>query len=149
MTTQDNPAQTDAVGLADELHGLIGKLKRKLRDQTDRGELTPSQIAVLIRLERDGPATVTELAHAEHVRSQSMGAIVASLQDNKLIRGEPDPQDGRRTILNVTPACVKKIREIRAVRKSWLTHTIENRLTAQERQTLAKAVALLQRIADA
>jgi hypothetical protein len=57
--------------LAAELHTLSGKLKRRLREQASAGDLTPSQIAVLMHLDRDGPTTVSVLARAEGVRSQS------------------------------------------------------------------------------
>jgi DNA-binding MarR family transcriptional regulator len=69
--------------LAVDLHGLIGKLKRRLREEAHFGDFTFSQTAVLRRLERDGPATVTTLAKAEGVRPQSMGATVAGPSRSK------------------------------------------------------------------
>ena len=65
--------------LAGELRVVVGKLIRRLREQVSPGDFTWSQLSVLKRLERDGPATVTTLARAEGVRPQSMGATVAVL----------------------------------------------------------------------
>ena len=79
--------------LAGELRVLIGKLKRRLREQANPGDFTWSQKSVVIRLEREGPATVTTLARAEGVRPQSMGATVAVLEAAGLVRGSPDPRD--------------------------------------------------------
>jgi len=57
--------------------------------------MTLSQVSVLSRLDRDGPTTVTNLAHAEGVRPQSMGATVSALETTGLVSGAPDPNDGR------------------------------------------------------
>jgi DNA-binding MarR family transcriptional regulator len=134
--------------LAAELHTLNGKLKRRLREQASAGDLTPSQTAVLMHLDRDGPTTVSALARAEGVRSQSMGATVAVLEAAGLVRGAPDPADGRQTILSLTPACREKIKSGRAARQDWLVRAIDAKLTPQEQQQLAAAVKLLNRLVD-
>jgi len=46
-----------AVALALELRGFSSKLKRRLREQADVGDLTSAQTAVIIRLDSDGPTT--------------------------------------------------------------------------------------------
>jgi len=142
------PQIARASTLAAELRSLFGKLKRRLRDQADSGDLTPSQVSVLLRLEREGPATVSALARAEGVRPQSMGATVATLEAAGLVSGEPDPNDGRRTILSLTQACRNWMGEARAARQDWLTRTIETKLSPEEQETLAKGVELLKRLAD-
>jgi DNA-binding MarR family transcriptional regulator len=131
-----------------DLRVVLSKLKRRLREQSSTGDFTPSQTAVLVRLERDGPATVTTLARAEGVRSQSMGATVAVLEEAGLVTGAPDPADGRQTIISLTPACRKRIKDSRAAREDWLFQVIRTRLTAAEQQQLAASVALLQRLVD-
>jgi DNA-binding MarR family transcriptional regulator len=134
--------------LAVELHGLIGKLKRRLREEAHLGDLTFSQTAVLRRLDREGPATVTTLAKAEGVRPQSMGATVTALEAAGLVAGAADPQDGRQTILSLTPACRKMIKEGRATREDWLFRAIQEHLTAEEQAELAIGVELLKRLVD-
>ncbi len=133
--------------LAGELRVLIGKLKRRMREQGQFGDLTLSQTSVLGRLYRDGPATVTELARAEGMRSQSMGAIVAPLQANGFITGKPDPKDGRQTILSITPSCKDWIKATRAKREDWLSRVIQASLSEKEQKELAGALKLLERIA--
>jgi DNA-binding MarR family transcriptional regulator len=143
----DNPRDTQAFVLAGDLRAVLGKLKRRLRAQASTGDLTPSQRSVLLRLERDGPATASSLARVEGMRSQSMGAVIAPLQAAGLILGKPDPNDGRQTILSLTRACRKKIQEGRAARQDWLSRTIEAKLSIAEQEKLAKAIVLLQRLA--
>jgi len=137
-----------ALAMASDLRLLIGQLKRRLREEATLGDFTPSQIAVLRRLHDDGPATVTALARAEGVRSQSMGATVAALEAAGMVSGSPHPSDGRQTILSLTPACRKQVVAGRAAREDWLFRTIQSKLTPKEQGELAHAIELLRRVAE-
>ena len=139
----------DLAELAMELQLLNGKLRRRLRAQATIGDMTPSQIAVLGYLERNpAGATVTELAQAEGVRTQSMGATVAALQAEGLVVGEPDPNDGRKTLLFLTPACRQRLDAGRSLRRDWLVQAMEAQLSGEEIQDLAAAVELLKSVVD-
>jgi DNA-binding MarR family transcriptional regulator len=144
MASPRRKATIDA--LVQELRGLAGKLKRRLREQADVGDLTPSQTAVLMRIEKDGPATTSGLARAESMRPQSMGAVIAALEAAGLIAGTPDPADGRQTLLSLTAPCRSWLAQGRAARQDWLTRTLEARLSPTERDQLAAALPLLQRL---
>lgn len=143
-----DPGAARASALAGELRVLIGKLKRRLRQEVHLGDLTWSQVSVLGHLERNGPATVTELARAEGVRPQSMGATVSVLQAAGLVSGTPHPTDGRQTVLSLTTACRGWIKASRAASEDWLFHAIRTRLAAQEQAELAASVELLKRLVD-
>src|ERR1700729_2997824 len=134
--------------LALDLHALSGKLKRRLRELASAGDLTPSQTAVLMHLDREGPMTVTALARSEGVRSQSMGATIPVLEAAGMVSGSPDPADGRQTILSLTPACRELIRSGRAARHDWLFRAIQTKLTPEEQEQLAAAMSLLNRLVD-
>ena len=136
------------LAMAGDLRVLIGKLNRKLREQAHASDLTSSQKAVLLRLEAGGPATVTTLAKAAGVRPQSMGATVSTLEAAGYISGAPDPDDGRRTILSLTPACREKILTGRAARQDWLYQTIRKKLTPDEFRDLAASIELLKRLVE-
>src|ERR1700676_2956932 len=127
---QDSPVAATAQALAGDLRALIGQFKRMFRDQAALGDMTLSQVSVLSRLDRDGPATVTNLARAEGVRPQSMGATVSALETTRLLSGAPDPSDVRQTIWSLTPACREWIRVGRAAREDWLFHVIQKKLSA-------------------
>jgi DNA-binding MarR family transcriptional regulator len=132
--------------LAESVRGLIRRLKRRMREQSKAGDLSWSQFQMLSRLEREGPATVTTLAHAEGVRPQSMGATMAALETAGHVSAAPDPRDGRQTLWSVTPQTRDLIHATRAASHDWLLHAIEKNLTPQEQQQVAEAVALLDRI---
>ncbi len=149
MNRQSDPSVSmQSAALAEELRSLIGKLKRRLREQANPGDLTPSQVSVLLRLEKGGPATVSNLARAEGMRPQSMSAAIASLEAAGLVSGAADPGDGRQTILSITDDCRDWIRAGRAARQDWLSRTIQARLSPQEQDDLARAVGLLKRLSD-
>lgn len=143
-----DPRVAQAQATARELRALVGKLKRQLREKVGVEGLTLSQVTVLIHLERQGSATVSELARTENVRPQSMGATVAGMQALALIEGAPDPGDGRRTLLSLTKLAHEKIRAIRAAREDWLFHAIRERFNANEQDALARGVELLKRLAE-
>ena len=138
----------DTSTLAGELRGVISTLTRRLREQAHAEDLTGSQKSVLIRLEQGGSATVTALACAEGVRPQSMSATVAALEAAGLVSRTPDPNDGRQTLLFLTPACRDWIAASRAARKDWLLQAIHAKLDAAEQEELRKAVGLLKRLAE-
>lgn len=138
----------DLTALASELQLLNSRLRRRLREQATAGDFTPSQISVLLYLERETTATVTDLAQAEGVRTQSMGATVATLQSAGMVEGQPDPKDGRKTLLSLTPTCRAKLLEGRAVRRHWLVRAMSSQLSETEQIELAAAVALLKRLVE-
>jgi DNA-binding MarR family transcriptional regulator len=134
--------------LAGELRVVIGILIRRVREQTQAGDLTSAQKSVILRLERDGPRTVSTLAKAESVRHQSMRVTVASLETMGVVSGTPDPADGRQTIFKLTPAFLRNLKNSRAMKEDWLFHALQTQLTPSEQDELSSTVKLLQRLAD-
>jgi DNA-binding MarR family transcriptional regulator len=146
---QADPEVASALALAGELRVVLSKLSRRLREQAHAADLTGSQKSVLLRLERDGPATVTALARAEGVRSQSMGATISSLEEAGHVIGSPDPADRRQTILSITGACREWIRAAREAKEDWLFRALRAKLAPREQEQLAGTIELLRRLADA
>ncbi|WP_131113709.1 MarR family winged helix-turn-helix transcriptional regulator [Lichenihabitans psoromatis] len=144
----DDLSETQASVLAQDLRTLLSKLKRRLREQANVGQLTPSQASILLRLETDGPATASSLARAEGMRAQSVRPVIIALQDAGFVTGAPDPNDGRQTVLSLTDTCLGWIQEGRAARQDWLARTIQARLSTQQQVDVAKAVELLKRLVD-
>jgi DNA-binding MarR family transcriptional regulator len=145
---KSNSGTARASALARELRVVISQLRHRLREQSHPGDYTWSQTSVLIRLERDGPATVSALARAEGVRQQSMGATISALEEAGLVKGSPDPADGRRTILSLTDACREMLKANRAAKEDWLFRAIQTKLSPAEQEELATALELLKRLAD-
>jgi len=145
--TLDSPSSR-SLALSADLRAVVGRVKRRLMAQSDAGDLTHSQTAVLIRLDKDGPATTSGLARAEGMRPQSMASIVTALEAAGWISGAPDPADGRQTLLSLTDRCRQWLQEGRAARQDWLSRAIQARLSPTEQAQLETAIALLARLAD-
>ncbi|GAA4855440.1 MarR family transcriptional regulator [Actinomycetospora corticicola] len=124
----------------------LGRLRRRLREHYDRAELTASQLGVLTRLDREGPATVSDLAAAEGVRPQSMAMAVGAVIERGLVRRDPDPDDGRRQVASLTPAGQEFVTSSRAAGQGWLAGVLGERLTAEERMHVLEAMALLEKV---
>jgi DNA-binding MarR family transcriptional regulator len=139
---------SQSLALAGELRVAIAKLIRRLREQAHAGDFSEAQKSVILRLERDGPATVSTLAKAESVRHQSMRVTVASLETAGVVNGEPDPADGRQTIFSLTPAFLKILKTGRAAKEDWLFRALQAQLAPREQEKLAAAVDLLNRLAE-
>ena len=134
--------------LAIEIRTVSGKLKRRLREHGRPSDLTPSQVSVVLRLEEVGPATVSSLARAEAMRPQSMSAVITPLQEAGLVGGAPDPNDGRQTLMRLTPRCIKWLKEGRAARQDWLTKRISQKLSVHEQEKLRAALRLLTKLVE-
>ena len=132
--------------LAAEIRAVFRKLKLRLREQEGGNDLAPSQVSVLLRLETGGALTVSSLARSEGMRPQSMSTMVAPLLGAGLVGGAPDPNDGRQTLMSLTPKCLKWLRKRRAARQDWLTAAISRKLSAREQEQLQGSLKLLTRL---
>ena len=59
-------------------------------------------MGVMRRLDTDGPATTADLARAEGVKPQSMGATIAALEEKGIVERKPHPTDGRQMNIALT-----------------------------------------------
>jgi DNA-binding MarR family transcriptional regulator len=138
-------APPDPTELASELRTVVGRLVRRLRDE--RRDVSLMQVTVLGRLDLGGPAGISELAAAEHVRPQSMAATVASLESEGWVARSPHPDDRRRQVITLTRAGRAVLTADRERREGWLADAIARDLSARERRVLADAAKLLARLA--
>jgi DNA-binding MarR family transcriptional regulator len=135
-----------SVRAARDLRVALSRLRRRLVDVADTHELTPSQLSVLSRLGKEGPASASDLAAAERIRPQSVAATLAVLEERALVVRRPDPGDGRRQLVSLSPAGTALFDDRRRHREEWLSRALEERLTESERQTVIDAAALLERL---
>jgi DNA-binding MarR family transcriptional regulator len=131
--------------LAHDLRETLGKLVRRIRAEPG----PPVHIlAVLSRLDREGPAGVSDLAHAQKMRPQSMAQTVKEMEASGLVSRRPDPDDGRRAFVELTAEGRAKLKATRAAREDWLAQALNGELDASEREQVRAALALLARVAE-
>jgi DNA-binding MarR family transcriptional regulator len=134
-------------GTVIELSLAVGQLLRRLRAETNPDELTWSQTVALARLEAVGAMTTADLARAEQVKPQSMGATLAELEREGLVERRPHPTDGRQVLFALTDAGVEARRKRSAAKQAWLVAAMAD-LDPAEQQTLKAAAALIARLAQ-
>jgi DNA-binding MarR family transcriptional regulator len=129
----------------------IARVRARLREIDRSGSmgLTLSQLGIVNRLRRDGPATAASLATAEHVSQQAIAQILTTLKRAGLVEATPDPADGRKCLLEVTDAGHALIGSILASRNAWLVRAVEQTVGPDERDALDRVIDLLERLADA
>jgi DNA-binding MarR family transcriptional regulator len=125
----------------------IGLLIRRVRAAAASHELSLAESAVLRRLEMDGPTTTADLARAERVRPQSMGATVAALEEVGLVERKPHPTDGRQMNIVLTSKGAAVRKSARDAKRTWLAQAIVQ-LREEERETLFKAGEIMKRLVE-
>jgi len=125
----------------------IGQLVRRLRAEVNPGELTWSQTTTISRLDKVGWVTTADLARAELVKPQSMGATLTSLEREGLVQRRPHPTDGRQVLFALTEQGAEALRQRRVAKREWLVAAMAT-LGPAEQQALIAAVAPIKRLAD-
>lgn len=143
MTT--TTVQTDTQ-LASRLRLAVMRLARVLR-QKAQDPITPSQLSALVSVERDGPVTHGELAALESVQPPTMTRIVAALEEGGLVVREADATDRRISRLHITAAGRKLLEKNRSRKTAYLASRMRG-LSADEREVLERAAALLERMTE-
>jgi DNA-binding MarR family transcriptional regulator len=134
--------ETGAV--ATELRTAMGKLTRRVKQED---HIPLGQVSVLGTLDRDGAMTTSDLAADHRVRPQSMARAVGLLMDQGLVVRRAHPTDGRKSLLELSPAGQAALEQERGRRAGWLAQAIELELSAEEREVLARSAALMERLA--
>jgi len=138
----------DPGDLAASLRVSLGLLVRRIRLVPAGGELTMPETAALARLDRGGPATSSALARQEQISPQSLGVTLAGLEARGLVERRPDPADGRRAVLSLTPAGREVLRTRRSARTRALARALEAGFSPAELGQLQAAAPLLERLAQ-
>jgi DNA-binding MarR family transcriptional regulator len=123
-------------------------LSRRLRLERGSGP-TGLELGVLANLHRRGPMSPGELAAAERIQPQSLTRTLAGLEADRQLARSQDPEDGRRSLLQITDAGRAALRDDMQRRDAWLTDAMTRELTVTERELLRLAGELLERLAAA
>ncbi|WP_372594791.1 MarR family winged helix-turn-helix transcriptional regulator [Actinotalea sp.] len=146
LDTRVRPAQCRPTTLAGSLRVAVTRATRRLRLERSSEQITDGQYAALAALANRGPMTPTVLAEDQHVQGPPMSRIVARLVDAGLARRDEHPTDGRQVVISVTEAGMAEVTETRRRRNVWLEARLAE-LTPADREVLARAAVLLDRIA--
>ena len=102
---------------------------------------------MLKRLAKSGPATTAELARAQGMKPQSMGTIIAGLEEAGMIERRPHPTDGRQMNIDLTAKGVAAQKSAVDAKRTWLAQAI-SQLSKEEQATLFAAGEIVRRVVE-
>ena len=138
----------DVEPLADDIRDLVGRLRRRLAAEMAPGQPSLTESGILSTLQRVGPMTQSELARAHGMKPQTLGAVVADLEELGYVSRHRRRHDRRSIEVGLTAAGHRVVAEFRATRNAWLARALANHTTPSERAALAEAVAVLNRLLE-
>lgn len=130
---------------ADRIHSAAIHLLRRVAREDPASGVSPARLSALSVLVYGGPKTVTELAASERVRPPTMSRLVASMEQEGLLRRAPHETDGRSVRLEVTGngrAALERGREARLSLLEGLLASADEREIA----VVAEAAAIVERV---
>jgi DNA-binding MarR family transcriptional regulator len=131
-----------------DLAGGLDDAVVALRADGPRAGLSLTAAATLARLQRSGPARLTELAAAEGVSQPSMTSLIARLADQGLVQRAADPRDGRAVVLSLSAEGERLLARRREERTTRLAGPLSD-LSPDEVRRIAEALPALTRLAGA
>jgi DNA-binding MarR family transcriptional regulator len=131
--------------LANDLRLACMRISRRVRFESTQ-DVAPHQFSVMARLE-DNALTPRELAGIECVSPPSMTRTVAGLVERGLVTRTDDPLDGRQVFISLTAEGMSLLSETRRRRDAWMASRLKG-ISAEEREVLVKATAILTRVAS-
>ncbi|MGH7642755.1 MAG: MarR family winged helix-turn-helix transcriptional regulator [Candidatus Dormibacteria bacterium] len=131
--------------LATKLPTVLTRLNRRLRQTSGPLGVPPGHYPVLVSLLELSPATVTQLAAAEHVRVPSMTALLGQLEADGLIRKSVDSSDRRFVQVSLTRQGTAVAKAARRLRGAWFAQRLSH-LTAREIAALQRALPALEHL---
>jgi DNA-binding MarR family transcriptional regulator len=145
--TEGQTAEAEEADLGGQLRSAVGRLYRRFRSERPEGSLGDAALAVLSRLHKRGPQTLTELSEHDRVSPASMSQIVNRLTSAGYAVRTRDPADGRKVLFSATAEGDELAGAARAQRNAWLEEQLRA-LSAEDRAAIARATELLSRMAD-
>ncbi|TAK68251.1 MAG: MarR family transcriptional regulator [Actinomycetota bacterium] len=144
----DGEQAVDLNQLGNDLRIVVGRIVRRFRLGEHTGDVTLSEMSVLARLDREGPLPASTLSDQERISPQAISVIVGILESRALIARAPDAADARRFLLTVTAAGRRLLVGRRSRNARGVAVALAAEFTPAEQEQLAKALPLLERLAD-
>jgi DNA-binding MarR family transcriptional regulator len=136
--------------LARDLRLAIGRVARRLRrNYVDAGEgLSFLELAMLQRLDRDGPTSPGTLAGDEGVTSAAVAATLKALERHGMVTRRRSTQDARRIVVTISATGQRTLHQRDSASVARIVAALQQ-LTASDRRRLAAVIPTLEKVAEA
>lgn len=102
-------------------------------------EVRPAYGSILVPLFEEDRLRIGELARRARLAKQTMTTMVRLLERDGLVRREPDPADGRASLVRLTPRA-QRFRPVAERVLRELDELVDSRLSQQQRTALDAAL---------
>lgn len=108
--------------LEKEVGVLIRRVRRVIgeRARAVHRDLQPASYLMLTHLASEGPQRSSVMAERFNVDKGAISRQVQHLSDLGLLQREPDPVDGRATLISASPEAVLRMEALDRDRRKWL-----------------------------
>src|SRR3954467_3586414 len=113
--------------LEQEVGVLIRRVKRVIgeRARAVHPDLQPASYLMLTHLASEGPQRSSVMSERFNVDKGAISRQVQHLCDLGLLQREPDPVDGRATLISASPDAVRRIAALDRDRRRWLDEQLK------------------------
>lgn len=140
----------NTANLSSSLRSVISALHKGLRKQaSSANNYSMTEAETIGHLFRRSPLLPTELAALTKVKTQSMSQILKKLEEHGIIKRSPSKDDKRKVYISLTAFGKKMVAKTKYEKDEWLKAIIEKSLTGKEKEILAKALPVLNKLAEA
>ena len=146
-TPLDHPIDLSTGDDIDRLRLVLLRIARQIRTRSNNS-ITPSQLAVLGTIIRNGQLTVGQIAEFEHVKPPSVSKIVTTLEKIGYVERRVDPNDRRCSPLTATAAGHAYADQVRAAGRTWLADRVGD-LDARDIAAIEQAMPALEQLLGA
>jgi DNA-binding MarR family transcriptional regulator len=146
-TEQDSRRVEHLRELEQEVGVLIRRVRRVIgsRSRAVHPQLQPASYLMLGYLATEGPMRASAMADAFDIDKGAISRQVGHLEELGLVERAPDPEDGRASLVSATPEAVRRLEDIAADRRVWVSEQLSDWSEAQ----LASFVGELRRYNEA
>lgn len=135
--------------LATRIRVSISRLLKVMKREIKHDELLSiTERSTLLLIAQTPQILPSELARIEKVTSQSMSQIINKLLANNLIQKTPSTKDKRKVLISISPGGQEFIELKRNRTSEWLTKTISEKTSKEERIILVKAAEILAKLTE-
>ncbi|HVC40641.1 MAG TPA: MarR family transcriptional regulator [Candidatus Saccharimonadales bacterium] len=141
--TAGDGAETSAA----RLRIAVARLSRRLRPTAAAGSLTPTEVDVLVAIDRRGPLRLSDLAGFAGLNPTMLSRLIPKLEAAGLMRRLASAADRRVCRVEINAKGRRLLERIRSERNDALSRLLRE-LNAADRSALARAVPVLEALAD-
>ena len=136
----------DVDALLDEFDALLFRFARAVGSHAEGHEgappLSPPQYMVLRALQRSGSMRVSDVASHLGVTNPAASMLLQAMSEQGLVDREPDPTDGRATLLSLSPQGHTRVTEAEETRRRFMKR-VTSRLSADDLRAMIRGLGEL------